>query len=39
MDELRQRGVKPSWRGLDVVWWDIKAARWVVEVFETSTVP
>ena len=39
MDELRQRGVKPSWRGSDVVWWDIKAARWAVEVFETSTVP
>ena len=32
MDELRQRGVKPSWRGSDMVWWDIKAARRAVEV-------
>ena len=39
MEELRQRGVKPSWRGSDVVWWDTKAARWAVEVFETSTSP
>ena len=39
MEELRQRGVKPSWRGSDVVWWDTKAARRAIEVFETSTSP
>ena len=39
MDELRQQGKAPSWRGSEMVWLDQPGSfhqKWVVEVFDTS---